>query len=84
MKWWKRSDDFRYFLEFERDKNPPTDSVAYELFNTNKIYKGDELKQEIWKSTWFSLGNSTYDPKFYEYCLFVPSYNYSISVVWED
>lgn len=84
MKWWKTSEDFRYFLEFERDQPPPSGSVAYELFTTKKIYKGDELKQEIWKSTWFRLGWDNKDPLFYEYCLFVPSYNYSLSIIWED
>ena len=85
MKWWKASSDFRNFLEFEHDKNPPTDSVAYELFTTNKIYKGDERKQDIWKSTWLKMRNDDEeDKRFYEYCLYVKSYNYSISIIWED
>lgn len=85
MKWWKKSDDFRHYLEFERDKQPPTESVAYELFTTNKIYTGDELKQDIWKSDWFKMrSDETEDTGFYEYCLFVKSYNYTISVIWED
>lgn len=84
MKWWKASEDFRHFLEFERDKAPPTGSVAYELFTTQKIYKGDELKQDIWKSDWFRMRNDDEpDSRFYEYCLFVKSFNYSISVIWE-
>ncbi len=85
MKWWKPSDDFRYFLEFERDKPPPTGSVAYEVFTTTKVYSGDESKQQIWKSDWLRMKNQDEpDSKFYEYCLFVRSYNYSISVIWEQ
>lgn len=84
MKWWKPSDDFRYFLEFERDAPPPSGSVAYELFTSRKIYTGDELKQQIWKSDWFRMRNDDEpDTPFFEYCLFVKSLNYSISVIWE-
>jgi len=84
MKWWKSSEGFRYFLEFERDKHPPTGSVAYELFTTTKIYSGDELKQDIWKSDWLRMKNDDEpDSRFFEYCLFVRSFNYSISVIWE-
>lgn len=85
MKWWKRSEDFKYFLEFNYDFPPPADSVAYELFTTNVIYKGQDRKQQIRKSTWFRLNKfNDRDSNFYEYCLFVPSYNYSISIIWED
>ncbi|MBW8049741.1 MAG: ImmA/IrrE family metallo-endopeptidase [Cytophagales bacterium] len=84
MKWWKPSHDFRYFLEFEKDKPPPTGSVAYELFTTKKIYSSDESKQDIWKSDWLRMRNDDEpDSRFFEYCLFVKSYNYSISVIWE-
>lgn len=84
MKWWKTSSEFHYFLEFEKDKNPPTGSVAYELFTTNNSYFGDELKQDIWKSDWLRMRNDDEpDTRFFEYCLFVKSYNYSLSVIWE-
>lgn len=84
MKWWKASQDFCYFLEFERDKTPPVGSVAYELFTTKKKYSGDELKQDIWKSDWLRMRNDhEADSRFFEYCLFVKSFNYSISVIWE-
>lgn len=84
MKWWKRSEDFRYFLEFEKDQHPPTGSVVYELFTSRKVYNGDELKQDIWKSDWLRMKNDDKsDSRFFEYCLFVRSFNYSISVIWE-
>lgn len=79
----KATEDFRYFLQFEKGNPPPTGSVAYELFTTNKTYTGDESKQDIWKSDWLRVKNEDEaDSKFFEYCLFVRSYNYSISVIW--
>lgn len=84
MKWFKPSQDFRYFLEFQRDQPPPSGSVAYELFTTNKIYAGDARKQDIWKSDWLRMRNDDEsDSRFFEYCLYAKSYNYTISVIWE-
>lgn len=84
MKWWKASEDFRYFLQFEKDSPPPSGSVAYELFTTKKINNGDESKQQIWKSDWLRMRNDEEpDSHFFEYCLHVKSYNYSISIIWE-
>jgi Zn-dependent peptidase ImmA (M78 family) len=83
MKWWKKSDDFYYFSLFEFDAQPPSGSVAYELFTTNTVYTGDERKQQIWKSDWFKIKDNENDTPFFEYCLFVRSYNYSISIIWE-
>lgn len=83
MKWWKKSDDFYHYSLFERDQSPPTGSVAYELFTQNKAYFGDERKQDIWKSDWLKMKDDEQDSRFFEFCLFVPSYNYTISVIWE-
>ncbi|MBK7965756.1 MAG: hypothetical protein IPK10_11045 [Bacteroidetes bacterium] len=58
MKWWKSSEGFPYFLEFEKDKPPPFGSVANELFTTKKVYTGDESKQQIWKSDWLRMRNN--------------------------
>jgi len=84
MKWFKTSDDFHYFLDFKKDDPPPSGSVAYEMFSTNKLYFADELKQDIWKSDWFRMRDDENDTRFYEYCLFVRSFNYSISIIWEN
>ena len=84
MKWWKTSEDFRYFLQFQRDQKPPSGSVVDELFTQNRSYFDDERKQEIWKSTWFLLRPDEQDKIIYEYCLFAKSYNYAVSVLWED
>ncbi|MBO0953227.1 ImmA/IrrE family metallo-endopeptidase [Fibrella forsythiae] len=84
MKWWKTSHDFRPFLEFKYDEHPPIGSVAYESFTKGKVYYSDELKQQIWKSDWFKMRYDEQDSTFYEYCLFVKSYGYTISIIWED
>ena len=84
MKWFKSSEGFPYFVEFEYDRNPPTGSVAYELFTTNKVYTGDERKQDIWKSDWFRMRNDDDpDTRFFEYCLHAKSFNYTVSIIWE-
>lgn len=84
MQWFKASEDFKFYLEFEKNKNSPENSVANELFTTNKIYEEHELSQEIWQSTWLSFNKFNEFKKFYEYCLIVKSYNYSLSVIWTD
>ncbi|MGP8216781.1 MAG: ImmA/IrrE family metallo-endopeptidase [Bacteroidia bacterium] len=84
MKWWKKSDDFPYFFNFTYNAPPPTDSVAYEVFTSPNNKINDNAQQIIWKSTWFNLGKYDDDTKFYEYCLYVPSFQYSISIIWED
>lgn len=85
MKWWKKSDDFYHYGLFKYDAPPPTGSVAYEILLGGKAYYGDEAKQEIWKSDWFEMkSDDEQDSRFYEFCLFVRSFNYTISVIWED
>lgn len=83
MKWWKKSDDFYHYMNFKYDAPPPTGSVAYEIYTTSKVYKGDELKQQIWKEDWFEVKMDEPAKPFFEYCLYVKSYNYTISIIWE-
>lgn len=84
MKWFKKSDDWYHFSLFEKDRPPPSGTVAYELFTTNKMYPNDELEQQIWKFDWFKPKNDEdEDSRFFEYCLFIRSYNFSLSVIWE-
>lgn len=83
MKWFKKSDDWRYYSQFKRGLSPPTGSVAYEVFKKGISYYGEEASQQIWKSDWFEMKDDEEESKFYEYCLFVPSLNYMISVIWE-
>lgn len=83
MKWWKKSDDFYPFCNFRHNAPSPSGSVANEIFSKKRAYPNDEAKQEIWKSDWFELRENETDSRFFEYCLYAPSYNYTISVIWE-
>lgn len=83
MKWWKKSNDFYHYLDFHYDAPTPSSSVATEIYTKKRVYSGDETKQEIWKSDWFELKDNEVDSRFFEYCIFSPSYNYIISVLWE-
>lgn len=83
MKWWRKSVDFHHFLKFKRDEHPPGGSVAYEMFTKRTFYTDTELKQQIWKSDWFEMNDETNLP-FFEYCVYVPSYDYTISLIWEE
>jgi Zn-dependent peptidase ImmA (M78 family) len=92
VKWWKMSKtmedaehDFipgwsKYKLKVATNLPPPPDSVAGQLFKRANKYDLDHF-QEIEKSTWFLTKDE--DPKMFEYCHYVHSYNFSLSVVWE-
>jgi hypothetical protein len=83
MKWRKWSKDFYHRLNFQYNSHPPTGSVAYEMFTKGVFYADNEQNQQIWKSDWFDM-NDEADKPFFEFCVFVPSYNYSISLIWEE
>jgi len=83
MKWFKKSHDWLYYSQFNKGLAPPSGSVAYDVFKKGISYYGDEATQQIWKSDWFELRDDEPDSKFFEYCLFVPSLNYMISIIWE-
>lgn len=84
MKWWKKSDNFYHYCLFDHNAPPPTGSVAYEIFSGKRAYFGDEAKQDIWKSDWFQMRNDReQDTRFFEYCLYVQAFNYTLSVIWE-
>jgi len=83
MKWFKRSDDFYYYSLFESNLPPPSGTVAYEVFQKGINYYGEDAAQPIWKSDWFTMKDDEPEKEFFEYCLFVKSYNYMLSVIWE-
>jgi len=83
MKWFKKSDDFYYYSLFQRNLPPPTGTVAFEVFKKGIYYYGEEGTQQIWKSDWFEMKDDEPESKFFEYCLYVKSLNYMISVIWE-
>ncbi|WP_305981976.1 ImmA/IrrE family metallo-endopeptidase [Roseivirga thermotolerans] len=86
VKYWLRPDPYDHFLIDRKGLSPPDDSVAMEFFLKGKIYRKDQSKQQIWKSTWFELRNweNDNDFNFYEYCIVTPKYNTVLSIVWEE
>ncbi len=83
MKWFKKSDDWRYYSLFSKGLPPPSGTVAEEVFQKGIRYYGEEKTQQIWKSDWFEMKDDEPDSPFYEYCLYVSPFNYMISVIWE-
>lgn len=84
MKWWKKSPDFPYFLKFKPDTAPPGGSVVSEIFTMKSLYFGDDRKQSVEKDVWFEV-NDRYQGNFmYEFCLYAKSYDYALSLLWED
>jgi Zn-dependent peptidase ImmA (M78 family) len=84
MKWWKKSEDFYPFLNFQFDDSPPSGSVAYEMFTKKTFYDDLDQKQQVWKSDWFKMKDDEIDTPFFEFCIFVPSYNYTLSIIWQE
>lgn len=86
VKYWKRPEGYPHYINDRTKLPPPEDSVAAEFFDKQKIYRKDQSKQQVWKSTWFELKNweDDNDFKFYEYCIITPRYNTVLSVVWEE
>jgi len=84
MIWWKTSPQFEYSPKFVQYAHPPVESLAYKLFMTRNESFGEDQELEVLKSTWFALERSERDKVFCEYCLFSRSYDYSISVLWEE
>ncbi len=95
IKWWKMSAKMEsaehelvpgwmwYVPRFTSNLPPPPDSVVGQLFKKTSRYQDSERFQEIEKSTWF-LAKPDDDPKMFEFCHYAPSYNFALSVVWED
>lgn len=83
MIWWKKSEDFHHYSLFEYNSHPPTGTVAREIFEKGIAYYGAEAKQQIWKSDWFKMNDDEDDTPFFEYCLYAPTLNYTISIIWE-
>ncbi len=95
VRWWKMSKEMevaehdfvpnwlKYRLKITSDLPPPVDSVAGLLFKRSGGQLFEERLQEIEKSTWFLTAEGD-DPKMFEFCHFVPSFNFALSVIWED
>ena len=95
VRWWKLSKEMetaehefipswlRYKLKVTSGLPPPVDSVAGQLLKSGKSQQTTDRVQEIEKSTWF-LTHPKEKSLIYEYCNFIPQYNFVMSVIWED
>lgn len=95
IKWWKMSKEMedadhdfipgwrRYLVKVTRNLPPPMDSVVGQMFKKQSRYSFPEKLQEIEKSTWF-VTKPNDDPQMFEFCHFVPSHDFALSVIWED
>lgn len=72
----------RYKVKVTNNLPPPMDSVAGQIFKS-KSSSLIERVQKIEKSTWFLTAKND-DPDMFEFCHFIPSYNFALSVIWED
>lgn len=82
--YWRKSEDFNYYIKDITTQKPPSDSVCAEYFNDNTIYSVEDSKQEISKSTWLEVKAEYAGDIFYEFCLVHSATNLAISVIWED
>jgi len=95
VSWWKMSkemetaehefirDWLRYKIRITTNLPPPVNSVVWGLMKSGRGQQNTDRFQEIEKSIWF-LTHPKDDPKIFEYCNFIPQYNFALSVIWED
>lgn len=83
IKYWKKSEQFRYWIPDRTKLNVPGDSVAEEFYSQGRIYTKKDSDQVITKSTWFELREYDTDTPMFEFCIITPKYNTVLSVVWE-
>jgi len=86
IKYWKKSDSFKYWIT-DRNKMPPHEyTVATEYIDAGyePVYTKEESQQEINKSAWFDVRDDDNDEAFYEYCIPTKQYKTILSVVWQD
>lgn len=90
VKYWKRKEGYPHFVKNLTKLAPPANSVASEWFDDRTIYRKEESKQHIVKSTWFELKENLEgqendsDFQFWEYAIVTKNYNTVLSVIWED
>lgn len=94
IRWWKMSKSmeesehdyiegwFKYRVKVTNNLPPPPDSVVGQLFRKSNKYDTSDRHQEIEKSVWFLTKDE--DPAMFEFCHFIPAYDFALSVIWED
>ena len=85
VKYFKRSENLKGWLEDRMHMPPPESSVAAEYLsnNYNFIYKEEEKTQTIKKSVWFTVRNWEEDEDYYEYCIPTKHYKTILSILWQ-
>ena len=83
IQYWKKSEQFRYWIPDRNKLNVPRDSVAEEFYSNGRIYTKKDSDQIITKSTWFELREYDTDTPMFEFCVITPRYNTVLSVIWE-
>lgn len=81
MSWFKASEDFSYYFEFEKGNFMPDFSLANEIFTERP--NGFEAKTKSWKFDWFNERKDERDELIGEYCIYSLNHNYCITVIWE-
>lgn len=94
VKWWQMSEKM-WYMDHESVENwhryvigvnpkfaPPPDSVAGQLMSARGGQPVERM-QEVEKSTWFHIIPED-NPPMFEYCNYIPAYDFALSVVWED
>lgn len=91
VSWWKMSPEMesmehpfiqgwmRYKMRITTNLPPPPDSLVGQIFKK----RSSQNLQEIEKSIWF-LTHPNYNPNMFEYCNYVPQYDFALSVIWEE
>lgn len=85
VRYWRKSDDLKVWVNDITKLPPPEDSVAEEYIDADYdyIYSGKEKAQSISRSTWFKVYPNQEDNDFFEYCIPTKQYKSIISVIWE-
>jgi hypothetical protein len=73
----------RYRMGIATGLPAPPESVAGQLTRQGRTTLYLDRYQKIDKSAWF-LTIPEDNPVIHEYCNYIPSYNFALSVIWED
>lgn len=94
IKWWKMSKSMeeaehdyieswmKYRVAFTDRLPPPPHSVVGQLFNKQNRYDTSDRHQQVEKSVWFQTKGE--DSEMFEFCHYIPSYDFALSVIWAD
>ena len=82
VQYWKKSNNFNFWLKDKNKLRVPADSVAHEFYDLGQIYPPQDSDQIIYRSTWCELGKYDIDTQMFEFCIITHQYNTVLSVIW--